>query len=331
MRIAPRHRPFLAGVIVYVLLYSIASVRYWDDGFLSPDVFLNFLVDNSFLGIIAVGMTFVILSGGIDLSVGAVMDLAAIVIGVLIMYQHFSAAVAIPCGVLLGGLLGLGMGCLIQYGEMKPFIVTLAGLFFARGLGFIIHYESIAIDDPVHAWIASLSLPLPFTNGLSITALVFLGVLLLAAWIARFTAFGRTVHAIGGNEEAAVLMGLPAARTKVAVYTISGLSAGLAGAVLTLYSSSGNHIDGIGLELDAITAVVIGGTLLTGGVGSIFGTLIGVLTIGLILSVITTYEATFSSGLTKVAIGVLLLVFVVIQRVIARGGDELKPLGSLRP
>jgi simple sugar transport system permease protein len=147
--------------------------------------------------------------------------------------------------------------------------------------------------------------------------LALLCVVLIGAYVALMTRFGRNVYALGGSEEAALLMGLPVGRTKIAIYGVSGFCSALAGMVLTFELFSGSHIEGVAMELDAIAAVVVGGTLLTGGVGSVFGTLIGVLIIGIILNVMT-YEE-FSAGLTKVAIGGLLLVFVLIQRLLTRG------------
>ena len=322
MNVPRRYWPLMASIAVYVLLYAAASVRYADQVFFSVRVFINFLSDNSFLGIVAVGMTFVIVCGGIDLSVGAVMSLSSVVVGVLIMNAGWPPLPAILAALILGMGLGLGMGCIIEFLDMKPFIVTLAGMFFARGLAFIIHLESIGISDGRHSRIAALGVPLGSLAYIPITAVLFLAVVAVAQYVAVYSSFGRCVYAVGGNEEAARLMGLPVARTKVSVYAVSGFCSALGGVVLTFYLSSGNHIEGVGMELDAIAAVVIGGTLLTGGVGSVFGTLVGVLTIGVILNAITTYEGGFSSGTTKVAIGGMLLLFVLLQRLLT--GREMR-------
>jgi simple sugar transport system permease protein len=322
MKIPRKHIPLLAGAAVYAALYAAASVRYADQNFLAPQVFLNFLRGSAVLGVIAVGETLVILSGGIDLSVGAVMSLSSILLGVLVMECGWPPALAIPAAVALGGALGLGMGAIIHFSDLKPFIVTLAGMFFARGLGFIIHLESISIEHPAYARITGLGLPLGGGYTLPITAVIFLAVVLIGIYVLRYTSFGRNVYALGGNEEAAVLMGLPVGRTKMAVYALGGLCSGLAGAVLTFDQSSGNHGAGVGMELDAIAAVVVGGTLLVGGVGSLFGTCIGVLTIGLIRECITNYEGTLSSGLVSVVIGGLLLAFVLLQRLLVRRARE---------
>ncbi|MFH1748725.1 MAG: sugar ABC transporter permease YjfF [Planctomycetota bacterium] len=319
MKIPRRYRPLLASMVVFVLLYFGAALRYSDEGFFTLRVFLNLLGDNSFLGVVAVGMTFVILSGGIDLSVGAVMSFSSILVGVLIMEHGWSPLAAISAALAVGTLLGAGMGGVIHFVGIQPFIVTLAGMFLARGLGFLIHLESIGISDARQTWLAGLGISFGQDGYLPITALIFLAVVLGGLYLAYFTSFGRNVYALGGNEEAALLMGLPVARTRIIVYALSGLCAALAGAILTLYLSSGSHIEGIGLELDAIAAVVVGGTLLSGGVGSIFGTFIGVLIIGTILNVITTYEGIPSSGVTKIAIAGLLLVFVLLQKLLMRG------------
>lgn len=306
-----KHVTVLAGVLAYVLLYAVAAIRY--DGFLSLPVFINFLSNNAVLGIVAVGMTFVILSGGIDLSVGAVMSFSSVLIGVLIMDHHWNVFAAIGAAVLCGSVLGAVMGSVIHSTGIKPFIVTLAGMFFVRGLAFIIHLESIAISDPRHTAIAITRVgPLP------LTAVLLLLFVALGWYVAVFTPFGRNVYALGGGEEASLLMGLPVQRTKIAVYALSGFCASFAGAVLTFYLSSGSHLEGVGMELDAIATVVIGGTLLAGGVGSVFGTLIGVLMLGLILTSITTYEGMTSSGMTRVAIGGLLLMFVLLQKLLMR-------------
>ena len=320
MKLPRKHIALLASLGVYVLLYAAASVYYADRNFFTPDVFLNFLRGGAVLGIIAVGETLVILAGGIDLAVGAVMSLSSVVIGVLIMEVGLPPAVAIPAAIALGGAIGLAMGAVIHYVDIKPFIVTLAGMFFARGLGFIIHLESISIEHPAYTRLVSLGLPLGGGHTLALTAVIFLAVVALAAYVTRYTSFGRNIFALGGSEEAALLMGLPVGRTKLLVYTASGLCSGLAGAVLTFDQSSGTHGAGVGMELDAIAAVVVGGTLLTGGVGSIVGTLIGVLTIGLLREVIVNYVGNLNSGMTSLAIGLLLLLFVLLQRVLTRRG-----------
>ncbi len=320
----PAHlRPLLASVVALLLLYGFAAIRYYDDGFVSTRVILNLLNDNAVLGVVAVGMTFVILSGGIDLSVGAMMGLASIVIAVLVTKAGWHPLAAMIVGVGLTTTLGALMGGLIHVTGIKPFIVTLAGMFFARGLGFCIHLESLGITAPTHQTLAATRISLGSAGSLRLPAILFLGFVLVGTYVATMTRFGRGIHALGGSEEASRLMGIRPGRLRVALYALSGLCSGSAGALLTLYLSAGNHLEGVGLELDAIAAVVVGGTLLTGGVGSVIGTLVGVLIIGVILTIVT-FEPDFSAGLTRVVIGGLLLIFVLIQRTLISWSSRTK-------
>jgi galactofuranose transport system permease protein len=312
------HAPTWAGAVLLAILYAACAMRYSGQHFFTGRVFFDLLDAQAVLGIMAVGMTFVIISGGIDLAVGAVMATSSVVIGVLITEHHWPAWAAIGATSAIGAAFGAAQGALIQFTGLRAFIVTLAGMFLARGLGYMLHLESIAIDDPGHARLAGLRISFGELGALRIGAMVMLGAVGLGAYAATFTRFGRAVFALGGSEEAAVLMGLPVARTRVGVYALSGLCSAAAGAVLTLQLSSGSHLEGIGRELDAIAAVVIGGTLLTGGSGSVIGTLVGTLIIGVVITAVTTYEGTFSSGATRVVVAGLLLGFVILQKGLAR-------------
>ncbi len=313
-----RHLPLCAGLAAFLLLYAGASIRY--DGFLSLPVFANLLTGRAVLGLVAVGVAFVILSGGIDLSVGAVMSLSSIVLGVLLMDGAWPLPLAIVATLVIGTCFGFAQGAVIHGTGLKPFIVTLAGMFLARGLGHVIHFESIAITHDAHASIAGWSWPVSVGGSLMFlrpAAVLMLAVAGVGWVIATLTPFGRSVHAVGGDEESARLMGVRVGRTKIATYGISGLCAALAGVVLTFELGAGSHIEGNGLELDAIAAVVIGGTLLRGGVGSVAGTLIGVMTLG-VIETAATWESGLNSGLTRVFVGMLLLAFVLVQRWLAR-------------
>jgi simple sugar transport system permease protein len=279
---------------------------------------LNLLGDNSYLGIAAVGMTFVIVSGGIDLSVGAVMGLATVVVASLIGRAGLGAPGAYVAAVCAGAVVGCASGCLIEYAGLRPFIATLAMMFMARGIAFLLSLEAMPIENALHTRLAMWAVR--FGDGgaaLALPAIVLLVVVAAGSFGGALVPLGRYVYAIGGAEEAARMIGLPVARTKVAVYALSGACASLGGVVLTLYSPSGDATAGTGLELDAIAAAVVGGTLLTGGVGSAMGTLVGVLTIGLITTIVKDNEG-LSSGWTRVATGCLLLLFVGLQRGLAR-------------
>jgi simple sugar transport system permease protein len=308
-RISPKQAPLLATSLVCLLLYVAASLAY--PGFFSGRVFVNLLNDNAFLGIASVGMTFVILAGGIDLSVGSVIGCASILIATLVGKGGHAPVPVLLETLALGALFGAGMGVLIWKFELPSFLVTLAGMFLARGAGLVISLESVPIEDPLLTKLSGMTLLLP------VPALIFLACFFAAVFLARSTTFGRNVYALGGNPISALLMGLPVGRTTVLVYAFSGFCSALAGVTYALYTLSGNASAGMGLELDAIAAAVIGGTLLSGGVGYVTGTLLGVLILGIIQTAIT-FQGTLSSWWTRIAIGLLLLAFILLQRVLQR-------------
>lgn len=310
-RIAPKHLPLAVTVALFLAMAGAGGVLY--DGFLSPQVFLNLLIDNAFLCIVAVGMTFVIISGGIDLSVGAVIAFSTVLVAALIERQGWHPLAAISLALALGAGFGACMGALIQRYRLQAFVVTLAGMFLARGASYLISVDSISIDHPFHTELAYLRIPVGGGYSLSAGAVIALLVVAAGAAIAHGTRFGRAVYAIGGNAQSAMLMGLPVDATVVRVYALSGFLSALAGVVLTFYMLSGYSLHAQGLELDAIAVVVIGGTLLAGGSGYIAGTLVGVLILGLIQTLIV-FEGTLSSWWTRIAIGVLLLLFCLLQR-----------------
>ena len=294
--------------IVVVLASLVFGVR-----FANVDNFLNILEASSFLGLVAVGMTFVIIGGGIDLSVGSLLALAAVLAAYGSQYGSL-VAVALPLGVC--GLIGLVNGLLISRARMAPFIVTLAALLFARGLAFAVSDEGnniFLIPDGL----AVLALGQDSIVGIRIP-IIIAAVVFLGGWVVlNRTGYGTSVTAIGGSEDAARLMGLPIARVKTTMYAVSGLLAGLAGLLVAARSSSGQSTIGVGLELQAIAAVVIGGTLLTGGYGSIAGTLAGVLLLNVINNVIN-QVGTLSSYFQQVVSGVFLITVVLVQRYLSR-------------
>lgn len=307
--------PLIATVVVCVLLYLIAGWQF--QGFFSVRVASNLLSDNAFLGIIAVGLTFVILTGGIDLSIGAVVGCSGIILATLIQAKGWHPLLAMLAVLAMGVTLGVAHGILVSKFEIAPFLATLAGLFFCRGIGLWVSKESVQIDHKAFTNLASFAIKLPGSASLPLVSIVFLVILAIGIFVAKQTKFGRTVYAIGGNRQSALLMGLPVGRTLIAVYALSGFCAALGGIVFSLYTSSGNAIAGTGMELDAIAAVVIGGTLLSGGYGSVFGSFLGVLILGMIQTAIT-FQGTLSSWWTKIFIGVLLLIFMLLQKGIER-------------
>ncbi|WP_338553141.1 galactofuranose ABC transporter, permease protein YjfF [Paenibacillus sp. KS-LC4] len=306
--------PIVVTAALLALMFAAGSFRY--TGFFSLQVLLNLLIDNAFLIIVAVGMTFVIVSGGIDLSVGSVIALTTMISASLVQEQGWPPAVVIPLVLVLGAAFGWVMGAIIHYFKIQPFIVTLAGMFLARGLCYVISINTITIDHPFYTSMAQTKINLPGGFFISISVIIALVVVAAAIYLAHYTRFGRNTYALGGSESSALLMGLPVARTKILVYTFSGLCSALAGVVFTFYMLSGYGLHAVGLELDAIAAVVIGGTLLTGGVGYILGTFFGVLIQGVIQTIIS-FEGTLSSWWTKIVIGLLLLLFIVLQRLLS--------------
>lgn len=318
-RLNPKYLPLAATISLFVLMATLGSVFY--DGFFSPQVFLNLLIDNAFLCIVAVGMTFVILSGGIDLSVGSVIALTTMVSASLVEKHGWSPAIVIPLVLTMGTLFGAFMGFLIERFRLQPFIVTLAGMFLARGLCYLISIDSISITNEFYSEVSQWRLPVWGSASITISGLIALATVALAVFVAHYTPFGRTVYAIGGNEQSALLMGLPVRSTVIGVYTLSGFCSALGGVVFTFYMLSGYGLHAVGLELDAIAAVVIGGTLLTGGVGYVVGTLFGVLMLGIIQTLIS-FDGTLSSWWTRIVVGVLLFVFCLLQRLFSARAAE---------
>ncbi|MEG2578844.1 MAG: galactofuranose ABC transporter, permease protein YjfF [Glutamicibacter sp.] len=306
-----RYLPVLGTVVVFGLMLVIGGVRY--ENFLSPAVLSNLFINNAHLIVLAAGMTFVILTGGIDLSVGAVLALSSVITATM-LNAGIPLSLVLPIAILSGSIIGLGMGVMIQYFEVQPFVATLAGMFLARGLCFIFAPESVPIRNEGFVALSSWGVS---AGRWRLTAAVVIAVLVIAGswWVLHRTRFGRTVYAVGGGEQSATLMGLRVARTKVVVYVISGTCAALGGILFAMFSRSGYALTGVGMELDAIAAVVIGGTLLVGGMGFILGSVVGVMVLGLIQTIIT-FEGTLSSWWTKIVIGGLLLIFVVLQRIL---------------
>ncbi|MDD7930715.1 ABC transporter permease subunit [Microbacterium thalli] len=302
--------PVFAAAAILVVMIVGAMINF--PNFQLPRILSSILLDNAYLLVLAVGMTFVILTGGIDLSVGAVMAFTGILCARLLS-EGIPVAVAVPAMIAIGGTIGLLIGVLVQFFDVQPFIASLIGMFLARGLAFVVSLESIKVEDDGLLWLQSTRLAVGDWY-ITPTGILALLTVLLAALVLRYTRFGRTVYAIGGSEQSARLMGLPVVRTRLLVYVISGVCAGVAGIVLTAYSGAGYPLNGIGTELDTIAAVVIGGTLLTGGSGFVAGSLIGVFVYGLIRTIISFLGA--EQSWTRISVGALLLVFVVVQRLI---------------
>jgi len=308
--------PTLAAVAILILLFIGGEILLRGDFITSRNI-SALLLDNAYLLILAVGMTFVIVTGGIDLSVGSVMAFTGIWLAKL-LEDGTSLAIAIPVSLIAGALVGLLIGALVQFFDVQPFIASLAGLFLARGLAFVVSLSSIKVESPAVLWLQSNRIRFGDWY-ITPTGILALLVVLAGALVMQYTRFGRTAYAVGGNPQAA-LMGLKVARTKVAVYVISGVCGGLAGLVLTAYSGAGYPRNGVGTELDAIAAVVIGGTVLAGGRGYVLGSLVGVFVYGTIKTIISFMGA--EQSWMQIIIGALLLLFIVVQRAIVARSDR---------
>ncbi|QYK03045.1 galactofuranose ABC transporter, permease protein YjfF [Shewanella psychrotolerans] len=311
--ISRRFLPLWITASLLVLMFAFGATQF--EGFASVRVVTNLFRDNAFLLITALGMTLVIISGGIDLSVGSVIALSGVIAGLLITQYGWHPLAAFALLVPLGTLFGAGMGVMIHVYKLQPFIVTLAGMFLARGLATTLSEESIAIDHPFYDAVADFGIALPDNGWLDASALLFIFIFILIAVMMHFSRFGTNVYALGGNAQSAKLMGINVGRSTIAIYAMSSALATIAGIVFSFYTFSGYALGGIGVELDAIAAVVIGGTLLTGGSGYVLGTVLGVFLMGVIQTYIT-FDGTLSSWWTKIVIGLLLFFFIILQKVL---------------
>ncbi len=320
-----RNLPSLITIGVFLVLFALCAIQF--PFMLSGRVIANLFNDNAFLGVLAVGMTVVILSGGIDLSVGAVIAFVGVLLAVLITQKgvdpYFAFAIALAIGTAFGAMVGAAIHLL----KAPAFIVTLAAMFLARGACFLMTTDSIPISHPAYADLAMAGIPLPGGGRLSVAAMAMLAAFAAGALVLRQTRFGANVYALGGDARAAELMGVRIGRTTIAIYAFSGFAAALAGILFSIYTQSGYSLAAVGIELDAIAAVVIGGTLLAGGYGGVLGSLFGVLILGLI-QVYITFDGTLSSWWAKIATGLLLFLFIVTQRIILLGSARVRKGGA---
>ncbi|MDT2602183.1 sugar ABC transporter permease YjfF [Enterococcus hulanensis] len=312
--------PLLASIGIFLLLFLAGSVMY--PSFLSLRVVLNLFINNAHLIVLACGICFPILTGGIDLSVGAVIAMTSMIAAALLQ-KGLNAFIVIVLCLLIGIVFGTVQGFLIQYFKMHPWIVTLAGMFFARGVCYLISIESIPITDDTFYKLSQFKIYLLPGYFISLNVLIAIVFVLACIYVSKYTQFGRTVFAIGGNMQSAILMGLPVDRTRIMIYSLSGFGSSLAGVMFSFYTLSGYGLHAQGLEMDAIAACVIGGVLLTGGVGSLIGPVIGVLITGVIRTMVD-FQGTLSSWWTKIFVGLLMLLCIVMQVAIVNRGKRTK-------
>jgi len=317
--------PVAITALVFLAGFAACSLQF--PNFFSTRVVANLLTDNAFLGVVATGMTFVIISGGIDLSVGSVIGFSTVFVALSIERLGMPPIVAFVLLLLLCAAFGAAMGAIIHVFEMPPFIVTLAGMFVARGVSFLMSTESTPITAPLYSDVSDFAIMLPGGGRLTAIALIMLAVVFAGSVLLHFTRFGANTYALGGNRIATALMGVGVGSMTVRIYMLSSVLAGLAGIVFSFYTAAGYSLSAVGVELDTIAAVVIGGTLLTGGQGSVLGTFIGVLIQGLIQTYIN-FDGTLSSWWTKIATGVLLFAFIALQQAIVRLTSRARPRGA---
>lgn len=303
--------PVLITAIVLVAGFALCALQF--PNIASTRVVGNLLTDNAFLGIVATGMTFVIISGGIDLSVGSVIGFTTVFVALAIERWGVPPPVAFVAILVLSAAFGAAMGAVIHLFDLPPFIVTLAGMFLARGASFLLSTESVPITAPVYSTVSDFALRMPGGGRLTAIAIIMLAIVIGGALLLHLTRFGANVYALGGSRATASLMGVAVGKMTVKIYMLSSLLAGIAGIVFSFYTSAGYSLSAVGVELDSIAAVVIGGTLLTGGQGSVIGTFLGVLIQGMIQTYIN-FDGTLSSWWTKIATGVLLFAFIALQQ-----------------
>ncbi len=325
-------------VVVFVVMY-LCAVLFLGEGFTKPQAFLNLFNNNASLIIIACGLSLVMITGGIDISVGGVTALVCMSCAVNLDLKGGNVVTSMLIALGIGLAFGLVQGFLIAYLDIQPFIVTLAGMFLARGLTTIVHTDPFNVQNKDFISLRAQRINIPglgTTNkkGMYIDATIEIGVIVAIVvvialfFLLRYSKLGRNFYAVGGNQQSALMLGINVKRTKFLSYVMCGLLAGIAGYVYFMHVGSGSPSHAQGAEMNAIASSIIGGTMLTGGVGNIIGTLFGVLSLSTIKDIVTSsgYEDPWWTGITVAA---MLCIFLVIQSVVmakkhAKGASDKK-------
>ncbi|MBR1911442.1 MAG: sugar ABC transporter permease YjfF [Treponema sp.] len=323
-------------ICLFIVMYILGIVIYHDVGFGRTQIFLNMLIDNAGLLIAASGMTMVMITGGIDISVGSVIGLVCMILSYGMERMGVSVLTSVLIVLVFGVVFGAFQGWLISYMELQPFIITLAGLFGCRGITAIISSEQIAITKgESFLAFAKVDINLPAFLGyhnrrgdliapfIHPSVLIAIATVFIMWYILKYTRFGRNLYAIGGNEQSALLMGINVKKTKFIAYMLEGFLASLAGVVFCLNTTAGFVEQARGFEMEAISSAVIGGTMLTGGVGSVIGTIFGVL-IKATIETLIRCQGTLSSWWNKIVLSVILCFFIVLQSVIIMSKNKNK-------
>ena len=321
----------LITIVLFVGMYAGGCVMYAAKDFGKLQNFLNVLINNAGLLIAACGITCVMLAGGIDISVGSVVAMTCMFMAVGLSQWGLPSGVLIVLILIIGVVFGLAQGFCVAYLEIQPFIVTMAGLFFARGMTAIISKEQVSV--PMDSWFGQLSqikINMPFQIGaylnkkgvlmvpyVRLTVVVALAMVVITFLMLRYTKFGRSLYAVGGNQQSATLMGLNVRKTKMMSHVLCSLYATLGGLCFCLNTMCGTPTQAAGLEMDAISSAVIGGTLLTGGVGNVIGTLFGVMINGTISSLVK-FNGKLVASWSNIITAVLLCFFILLQAVFAK-------------
>ncbi len=314
-------------IALFFIMYLIGCQVYEDKGFAHLQTFLNILINNAGLICVTCGMTCIMLTGGINISVGSLIALDCMLLSVGMEKWHWNPIVLIILVLVIGLLFGLVQGYLIGYLEIQPFIVTMAGMFFARGMTAVICTDQVKIENAWFKGLSNLRIDIPFGGYVNrkgvyqvpyirITVVVALLVLLLIFLMLRYTKFGRSLYAIGGSEASASMMGLDCKKIKCKAYVLSSFLCSVGGICYCLNTMSGNVQQAKGLEMNAIASSVIGGTLLTGGVGNVIGSFFGVLINGTISTLVKT-NGKLASSWSNIAVSALLCFFIILQSVFA--------------
>ena len=321
-------------VVIFFVMY-IGAMIIQGGAFLRPQAFLNILNSQAALIITACGMSIVMITGGIDISVGGVAALVSMCCAVYLDYFGGNVFVSLLIALGIGFAFGFIQGALVAYLDIQPFIVTLAGMFFARGMTTIVHTEPFNVANEQFVALKNARIIIPGLgsmnkNGIYVDAYIEIGVVVALLTVAfffcvlRWTKLGRRFYAVGGNSQSALMLGINVKRTKFYSHLICGLLAGIGGFVYFLHIGSGSPSHASGMEMNAIASSIIGGTMLTGGVGNIIGTLFGVLSLSTIQNIVS--SAGFGEAWwTGITIAAMLCLFLVIQSIVmARKKKALK-------
>ena len=315
-------------IVLFVFMYAAGCVVYNNKGFGHLQTFLNLLINNAGLLCVACGMTCIMLTGGIDISVGSLIALDCMILAAGMENWNMSAPALCILVLVIGVVFGMVQGFCVGYLKIQPVIVTMAGMFFGRGMTAVICTDQVSISNEWFVHLANIKIEIPFggyvnpkgiyqTPFIRLSVLVALLVLVAVFLMLRYTKFGRSLYAVGGNEQSAVMMGLNVPLTKLKAYVLSSFLCSIGGICFCLNTMSGNVQQATGLEMDAIASSVIGGTLLTGGVGNVIGSFFGVLINGTISTLVKTNGKLLSSW-SSIAVAALLCFFIVLQSVFAK-------------